>query len=105
MLKIKIAAWIGAIVMAGMIIFSIVTGDFIVDGGALLSNVWGQMSMVDLYVGFLLFYLWILRREKKVLPKIVWFILLMVTGSLATALYILKAAYESKTETEFFLGK
>lgn len=104
MTKIKIAAWLGAIIMAGMIVFSIVTGDFVVDGGALLSNVWGQMSMVDLYVGFLLFYMWILRREKSLLSKLFWFVLLMTTGSLATALYILKAAYTSKTETEFFLG-
>lgn len=105
MRNVKIIAWIGALVMFGMIVFSIVTGDFFVDGGALLSNVWGQMSMVDLYVGFILFYLWIFKREKGLLSRIVWFVLLMTTGSLATALYILKAAYESKTELEFFLGK
>lgn len=104
MLKVKIAAWIGAIVMASMIVFSLVTGDFMGEGSILLGMVWGQMSMVDLYVGFLLFYLWILRREKTILSKLFWFVLLMVTGSLATALYILKAAYTSKTETEFFLG-
>lgn len=104
MRNVKIIAWLGAIIMTGMIIFSIVTGDFVVDGGALLSNVWGQMSMVDLYVGFILFYLWIYKREKGLGARVGWFILLMVTGSLATALYILKAAYTSKTETEFFLG-
>lgn len=105
MTKIKIAAWIGALIMAGMILFSLATGDFFGEGSILLGMVWGQMSMVDLYVGFLLFYLWILRREKDLITKIIWFLLLMTTGSLATALYILKAAYESKTETEFFLGK
>lgn len=104
MLKVKIAAWIGAIVMASMIVFSLVTGDFFGEGSILLGMVWGQMSMVDLYVGFLLFYLWILKRERTWLSKLFWFALLMVTGSLATALYILKAAYTSKTETEFFLG-
>lgn len=105
MRNVKIIAWIGALIMAGMIVFSVLTGDFVVDGGALLGNVWGQMSMVDLYVGFILFYLWIFKREKGTLSRVIWFVLLMVTGSLATALYILKAAYESKTETQFFLGK
>lgn len=105
MRKVKVVAWLGALIMAGMIVFSLVTGDFFGEGSILLGMVWGQMSMVDLYVGFILFYLWILRREKDLITKIVWFLLLMTTGSLATALYILKAAYESKTEIEFFLGK
>jgi len=105
MTKVKVVAWLGALIMAGMIVFSLVTGDFFGEGSILLGMVWGQMSMVDLYVGFFLFYLWILRREKDLITKIIWFLLLMTTGSLATALYILKAAYESKTELEFFLGK
>ena len=105
MKKVKVVAFLGAVIMAGMIVFSLVTGDFFGEGSILLSMVWGQMSMVDLYVGFFLFYLWILRREKDLLTKIIWFLLLMTTGSLAIALYILKAANESKTELEFFLGK
>jgi hypothetical protein len=105
MTKVKVVAWLGALIMAGMIVFSLVTGDFFGEGSILLGMVWGQMSMVDLYVGFFLFYLWILRREKDLITRIIWFLLMMTTGSLATALYILKAAYESKTELEFFLGK
>lgn len=105
MTKVKVVAWLGALIMAGMIVFSLLTGDFFGEGSILLGMVWGQMSMVDLYVGFFLFYLWILRREKDLITKIIWFLLLMTTGSLAIALYILKAAYESKTELEFFLGK
>jgi hypothetical protein len=105
MTKVKGVAWLGALIMAGMIVFSLVTGDFFGEGSILLGMVWGQMSMVDLYVGFFLFYLWILRREKDLITRIIWFLLMMTTGSLATALYILKAAYESKTELEFFLGK
>lgn len=105
MKKVKIIAWLGAFIMLGMIVFSVMTGDLSAEGSILLGLVWGQMSMVDLYVGFLLFYLWIFRREKGLVSRLVWFVLMMVTGSLATALYILKAAYESKTETEFFLGK
>jgi hypothetical protein len=105
MTKVKVVAWLGALIMAGMIVFSLLTGDFFGEGSILLGMVWGQMSMVDLYVGFFLFYLWILRREKDLITRIIWFLLMMTTGSLATALYILKAAYESKTELEFFLGK
>jgi len=102
--KIKVVAWIGVAIMTLMIGYSILTGDFFAEGSILMGLVWGQMSMVDLYVGFILVYLWVLKREKSVLSKAFWFVLLMTTGSLATALYILKAAYTSKSETEFFLG-
>jgi multisubunit Na+/H+ antiporter MnhG subunit len=105
MKTVKLFAWLGAIMMASMIIFSLVTGDFFKEGSILINMVWGQMSMVDLYVGFILFYLWIFKREKKTSHRIIWLALILTMGNLITAVYILKAAYESKTDLEFFLGK
>ncbi len=105
MKNVRLFAWIGAVVMAAMIVFSLLTGDFAAEGSVLMGMVWGQMSLVDLYVGFLLFYLWIWYREKSPVSKLLWFIVLMTTGSLATALYILTVSYQSKTKEEFFFGK
>ena len=107
-MNLKIAKWaglIGAIIMASMIAFSIATGDIGAEGAILLGLVWGQMSMVDLYVSFLLVYLWMFYREKTVVAKVFWLVFILVTGALATAIYIYLAATKSKNETEFFFGQ
>jgi hypothetical protein len=107
-MNLKVAKWAGlagTIIMAAMIGYSIATGDIGAEGSILLGMVWGQMSMVDLYVGFLLVYLWMFYREKTVFGKVFWLIFILVTGALATGLYIYLAAANSKTENEFFFGK
>ncbi|NTW91102.1 MAG: DUF1475 family protein [Erysipelotrichaceae bacterium] len=48
---------------------------------------------------------WIFYKETKFLPRIVWAVLLIVTGSLATALYILIETYRAKTIEELLIGK
>lgn len=107
-MNLKIAKWaglLGAIIMASMIAFSIATGDIAAEGAILLGLVWGQMSMVDLYVSFLLVYLWMFYREKTVVAKVFWLVFILVTGALATAIYVYLAASKSKNETEFFFGQ
>ena len=91
--------------MAAMIAFSIATGNIAEEGAILLGLVWGQMSMVDLYVSFLLVYLWMFYRETTILAKVFWLVFILVTGALATAIYIYLAASKSKNETEFFFGQ
>lgn len=95
MKKVRIIAWISTLIMVCMIIFSLLTGDFFEQGSILMGLVWGQMSLVDLYVGFALVYVWIFYKETKLIPRMIWAILLFVTGSLATALYILIESYRT----------
>ena len=76
--------------MASMIVFSISTGDLFLEGSIIGSLVWGQMSLVDLYVGFFLVYLWVYYKESSLSARMIWAILFVVTGSMATALYIYK---------------
>jgi len=102
---IRLFAWISSLVMTFMIIFSLLTGNFFEQGSILMGLVWGQMSLVDLYVGFFLVYLWIYYKETRFLPKVIWVILLIVTGSLATALYILIESYRAKTIEELLTQK
>ncbi len=102
---IRLFAWISSLVMTFMIIFSLLTGNFFEQGSILMGLVWGQMSLVDLYVGFFLVYLWIYYKETRFLPKVIWAILLIVTGSLATALYILIESYRAKTIEELLTQK
>ena len=85
---VRLASLASLAIMASMIGFSLATGDFGGEGSILVSMVWGQMSLVDLYVGFFLVYLWIFYKESSLSKRVVWAILLITTGSLATALYI-----------------
>ena len=105
MKNIRIIAWLSTLIMTFMIIFSLLTGDFFAQGSILMGLVWGQMSLVDLYVGFLLVYVWIFYKETKILPRIIWALLLIVTGSLATALYVLIASYRTNTINDLLSQK
>ncbi|HET6785947.1 MAG TPA: DUF1475 family protein [Erysipelotrichaceae bacterium] len=102
---IRLFAWISSLIMTFMIIFSLLTGNFFEQGSILMGLVWGQMSLVDLYVGFFLVYLWIYYKESKLLPKIIWAILLIVTGSLATAVYVLIESYRTSNINELLTNR
>lgn len=105
MKNVRIIAWLSLLIMAFMIVFSLSTGDFFEQGSILMGLVWGQMSLVDLYVAFLLVYIWIFYKETKILPRIIWAILLIVTGSLATALYILIESYRQDSIVNLLVKK
>lgn len=107
-MNLNVAKWAGltgAIIMAAMIGYSIATGDIAAEGQILMGMVWGQMSLVDLYVSFFLVYLWMFYREKTVPARVFWLVFIVFTGALATAIYIYLAASKSKNATEFFFGK
>jgi hypothetical protein len=83
----------------------LINGNFGQDGGELLRNPWGIVSLIDLYVGFALFSIWIALREKNVLAAIFWILLLMVLGFFTGSLYVLIALYRSKGNgLDFLLG-
>ena len=56
---------------------------------------WVLATLVDLYLMFFIFYAWVFAREKRLLSKIKWFIVIMTTGSMGVAVYLLKN-YEFK---------
>jgi hypothetical protein len=92
---IRYASLASLIVMASMIVFSISTGNLFEEGAIIGSLVWGQMSLVDLYVGFFLVYLWVFYKESSLITRVIWAILFVVTGSMATALYIYKESLKT----------
>lgn len=108
MMKMKVAkiiTWIGLIAMTGGLLNGFINGNFVQDGKELLNNPWGIMSLVDLYVGFTLFSMWIFYREHNLVKSIVWTILMMVLGFFTACVYILIALYDSKGQwTKFFHG-
>jgi hypothetical protein len=101
----KIITWIGLFAMTFGLINGFINGDFINDGKELLSNPWGIMSMIDLYVGFTLFSMWIFYREKNIVKSLVWSLLMMVLGFFTACVYVLIALYKSKGNWDrFFRG-
>lgn len=101
----KIIAWICLLGMTAVLLNGFINGDFGEDGGKILANPWGIVSIVDLYAGFLLFSAWIAFREKSVISAVFWIILMMVLGFFTGSLYVLVTLYKSKGDwLNFFLG-
>ena len=102
----KILAVLGVLAMTAVLIYGFTAGNFSVDGGEIIQNPWGIVSLVDLYTGFFLFSAWIIFREGFNLRSIVWVILMMVLGFFTASLYALIAIYQSGGDwKKFWMGK
>lgn len=102
----KLIAGIGLLAMTGALIYGFTVGNFGLDGGEILSNPWGIVSLVDLYVGFTLFSAWIVYREKSIPATVVWVVLMMVLGFFTASLYTLIALMRSNGNWRvFWMGK
>jgi hypothetical protein len=102
----KVIAWIGLLAMTGILVYAFTVGDFVNEGRRLLAMPWGIVSLVDLYVGFSLFSIWIVYRERSVGRSVTWIILMMVLGFWTGSLYTLLALYASKGDWHrFWSGK
>jgi len=101
----KIVAALGALAMAVILIYGFTVGDFGGEGQVLLSMPWGIVSLVDVYVGFILFSAWIIYREKSLLRSTIWVIAVMVLGNLTASLYALIALITSRGDwRRFWMG-
>lgn len=102
----KIVALIGLFAMTGILTYGFTVGNFTEEGSQLLKMPWGRVSLVDLYVGFILFSGWIIYREKAFLPSLIWVAMMMVLGFWAGALYAALALHKSQGNWKrFWLGK
>lgn len=105
MKAVKLLAVFGLVAMTIALGQGFIVGDFWHDGALLLQNPWGIVSVVDLYVGFILFSFWIGFREKKRLHATLWIIAMMILGFHAASLYILLTAVRCRGDwLDFFLG-
>ena len=101
----KIVAVLGALAMAVVLIYGFAVGDFGGEGQILLSMPWGIVSLVDVYVGFILFSGWIVYRERSFVRSAVWVVLVMILGNFTASLYVLIALFASRGDwRRFWLG-
>jgi hypothetical protein len=102
----KGVALLGIVAMTLALANGFLNGDFAGEGSQLLSMPWGIVSLVDLYVGFILFSGWILYREGLNIKAIIWVILMMVLGFFTGALYTFLALQSSGGDwRKFWLGE
>lgn len=101
----KTISLICLLAMTAVLIYGFTSGNFAAEGAQLLSNPWGIVSIVDLYVGFILFSGWIIYREKSVLRSIVWVFFMMILGFFTGALYTFIALQTSNGNWQrFWMG-
>lgn len=105
----NIAKAITIIGLAGMsvaLVYAFLEGNFSAEGVWFLFHPWGQLSLLDVYIGFILFSGWVVFREKEVVRSLVWIILILVLGNWATSLYALLALNASGGDwMRFWMGK
>jgi hypothetical protein len=101
-----ISACIGFVLMFGVIVHAIMNGDLGLEGAQLMTMPWGIVSLVDIYLGLVLFSLWIMWREHSSLTGLLWVVLVLSLGNLLSCLYLLKVILESQGSAQrFWLGK
>ncbi len=102
----KAISLLGLLAMSAVLIYGFTAGNFITDGVQLLSNPWGIVSLVDLYVGFILFSGWIIYREKSTIRSIIWVFFMLTLGFFTGALYTFIALQTSGGDWQrFWKGK
>ena len=102
---VQVLSAFGVLAMTVALLNGFLVGDFFADGSLLLENPWGIVSLVDLYVGFTLFSIWVYVRETNKVLAIGWIVSIMVLGFFSGALYVLIHSLRSSTIQELLLGK
>ena len=93
------------IMMGGALAYGFIVGDFWEDGGELMDNPWGIVSLFDVYVGFFFFVGWIWYRECCLGMTLIWAIAICVGGNVIAGIYAIIALLKSKGDaTVFFMG-
>lgn len=52
-------------------------------------NAWTIATLVDAYYGFVTFYVWVFYKEARALPRLGWFVAIMLFGNIAMSAYVL----------------
>lgn len=101
---VRILSVILTLVMLTTIVYGFMTGDFAEEGSQILGLAWGQVTLIDLYVGVIIFGTWVAVRETSWLVRIAWWVGLVALGNLAAAAYLLVASFTSEDADDLMFG-
>jgi hypothetical protein len=79
-------------VLLGMIVLTVVAvrESSLTEAGAVLwQDAWFRLTLADAYFGFLIVYLWVWYKERRLWPKLAWLLLFVTLGNMAVSAYIL----------------
>ena len=65
---------------------------------AYAANPWAMATLYDAYCGFITFYCWVVYKEQRPLPCIIWFLLIMALGNIAMSVYVLIQLFRLQPE-------
>jgi hypothetical protein len=70
----------------------------LVAGPRLAADPWGWVTLLDVYLGFLVFAGYLCAREGRARRALPWLLAIAVLGNLATAAYVLWALWQGRGE-------
>ena len=60
------------------------------------ANRWAVATLYDAYCGFITFFCWLAYKERSLVAKLVWFVLIMTLGNIAMSVYMLIQLFRLK---------
>lgn len=93
--------------VAGAMVIAIVLGFAAAPEGAaseLLTNTWGIVTIVDLYLALAVGWAWLAWREQRAAVAAVWAVAFVGLGSVALGAYVAVVAARSSSIEEVLLG-
>lgn len=82
------------------------TRQSVFDWGGLVTppdNAWTIATLCDAYYGFITFYVWVLWKETRALPRLLWFVAIMLLGNMAMSAYVLRQLARLKQDDSMAL--
>jgi len=102
----KFIALLGALAQAGILVYGFTQGNFSAAGQFFFNDPWGIVSLVDVYVGFIFFSVWVIFREKNLAVALLWVLSILILGNFPSGVYAFLALQNSGSDWKrFWLGK
>lgn len=106
MTVLSLAVTLMGLVLLSAILWATVEGQGWAELMTLLAYPWFKMSLLDVYVGFILFCFWIVYRETRFTHKLLWVVGMMLLGNLLACIYVLLAIRQAQGDwTIFWQGR
>lgn len=81
--------------MAGLGLFMLYTtidtsleSSLVAEWPTLIAIPWMQATLIDFYINIAVIFLWVAYKERTLVAKVLWLILLIATGSMAATAYV-----------------
>jgi hypothetical protein len=58
-------------------------------GPPLTTDPWFHATLVDAYCGFITFFAWVAYKEKTLVRRLFWLVVIMTLGNIAMSIYVL----------------